>query len=197
MTAPTAREERRPRDLLLDVPLILQGPNCGCGLAAVAMGLNAAGIISRLEDLEQHPLVRPEMLKDWGLGPGRLGRVALACGAQATLIDASKKDVGTLFLRQGGRWIARDPHRRDVERCLAAGRPVVACIPDKRDAFEGSRGGSHWVVVRGVEDGEFLIHDPAPWRRATRCLPGYWAEWGCSLLVVEPPVVQSALEGVE
>ena len=192
----TADGKRRPGNVALEVPLIHQGPNCGCGLASVAMALNAAGILTKLEDLENHPLILPEMLKHWGIGPGRLGRVALACGAQATLIDSSRKDVGEIFLRKGGRWIPRDPGRADVERCVAAGRPVVACIPDKREAFEGSRGGSHWVVVRGIEDGEFLIHDPAPWRRATRCLPGYWELWGCSLLVIEPPVVRSALEGL-
>lgn len=179
--------------MLLPVPLILQGPNCGCGLASVAMALNHAGVDVTLEALETHPLILPRMLSSWGIGPGRLGRVALAHGARATLVDSSRRDVGERFLQSGGRWIEREPNRRDIDRCLAAGRPAVACIPDKREAFPNARGGSHWVVVRGVEDGEFLIHDPAPWRRATRCLPGYWEIWGCSLLVIEPAGAPPAL----
>jgi len=174
-------------DFLLDVPLIHQGPNCGCGLASIAMALNAAGIITRLEDLERHPLILPEMLRHWGIGPGRLGRLALACGAQVTIVDPAKKDVGDTFLRKGGRWIAREPQKADLERCLTGGRPAVACIPDKRDAFEGARGGSHWVVVVGMESGEFVIRDPAPWRKAVRCTPGYWEDWACSLIIVEGP----------
>jgi hypothetical protein len=182
-------------DVVLDVPLILQGPNCGCGLAATAMALCAAGVDARLTDLERHPLVLPKMLESWGIGPGRLGRIALALGARATLIDPSRKDVGASFLREGGRWVARGPSRGDIERALRAGFPAVACIPDKREAFPNSREGSHWVLVRGVERGEFLIHDPAPWRRATRCLPGYWESWTCSLLVVEPPGADGVFSG--
>ncbi|NUN50856.1 MAG: hypothetical protein HUU15_18775, partial [Candidatus Brocadiae bacterium] len=105
--------------MLLPVPLILQGPNCGCGLASVAMALNHAGVEVTLEALETHPLILPRMLASWGIGPGRLGRVALAHGARATLVDSSRRDVGERFLRSGGRWIEREPNRRDIDRCLA------------------------------------------------------------------------------
>ncbi|KAF0242011.1 MAG: hypothetical protein FD180_4154 [Planctomycetota bacterium] len=175
-----------PSGLLLDVPLVRQGPNCGCGLACVTMALKAARIPAELEDLERHALVLPVMLRSWGIGPGRLGRVALARGARATLIDPCRRDVGEMFLKSGGRWIEREPRKADIERCLAAGRAPVACIPDKDSAFGDRRPGSHWVVVIGRDGGDFRIHDPAPWRQAKKCAPGYWDRWECSLLLIEP-----------
>lgn len=171
---------------ILPVPLVRQGPNCGCGLAAVTMALQASGIAAELEELEKHPLILPQMLQSWGIGPGRLGRVALACGARATLIDSSRRDVGEIFLRNGGNWIEREPRKADIEECLAAEHPPVVCIPDKDVAFGDRRQGSHWVVVIGSEGGEFRIHDPAPWRQAKRCTPGYWDQWACSLLLIQP-----------
>lgn len=177
----------RTGDRLLDVPLVRQGPNCGCGLACVTMALKAARIEAELEDLERHPLILPKFLQSWGIGPGRLGRVALAHGARATLIDASRRDVGATFLRGGGRWVAREPRKADIERCLDAGRAPIVCIPDKDLAFGDRRPGSHWVVVVGRESGEFRIHDPAPWRQAKKCAPGYWERWACSLLVLQGP----------
>ncbi len=179
-------ETERPGEILLDVPLVRQGPNCGCGLACVTMALKASGIGAELEQLERHPLILPRMLQSWGIGPGRLGRVALACGARATLVDGSRRDVGEMFLKAGGRWVEREPRKADIERCLAAGRAPVVCIPDKDLAFGDRRPGSHWVVVIGHEQGNFRIHDPAPWRQAKRCTPGYWERWACSLLLVEP-----------
>lgn len=181
-------------DLRLDVPLVRQGPNCGCGLASVVMGLKAAGIAAELEELERHRLVDRRMLQSWGIGPGRLGRIALAHGARATLIDPCRKDVGDLFLKGGGRWIARDPRKSDIARCLAAGRPAIACIPDKDIAFGDRRPGSHWIVVHGVQGGDFAIHDPAPWRQAKKCSPGYWDVWSCSLLLIEPSGAPHAFE---
>ncbi|MCE9583335.1 MAG: hypothetical protein K8T20_12690 [Planctomycetes bacterium] len=175
-----------PADFVLDVPLVRQGPNCGCGLAAVTMALKAARITAELEDLEKHRLILPSMLQSWGIGPGRLGRVALACGARATLVDSCRRDVGEIFLRSGGKWVQRLPRRDDIDRCLAAGRAPVVCIPDKDLAFGDRRPGSHWVVVVGAEGGEYRIHDPAPWRQAKKCSPGYWDRWECSLLLVEP-----------
>ena len=81
-----------PTETLLQVPLVRQGPNCGCGLAAVTMALKSTGHDVELEALEKHPLILPQMLQSWGIGPGRLGRVALACGARADPV------VGEVFI---------------------------------------------------------------------------------------------------
>jgi hypothetical protein len=174
-------------DFTLPVPLVRQGDNCGCGLAAIAMCMRFHGAPVRLRDLERHRLVRPEFLTRWGVGPGRLGRVALEMGFPVTIIDSEPRDVGRLFPAAGGRWVRRDPRKADILAALRSGIPAVACIPRKSKAFAGcTQHGSHWVVVIGVEGGEFVLHDPAPWRKATRCVPGYWDDWGCSLLVVHP-----------
>ena len=170
------------------MPLVRQGNNCGCGLAAIAMCLRFHGLPVRLRDLEMHRLIRPEFLSRWGIGPGRIGRTALAFGCPVTIIDPDARDVGKRFVKDGGHWVAREPRKSDISKALREGIPAVACIPKKSDAFEGcTQHGSHWITVTGVRGGEFVLHDPAPWRKATSCMPGYWDDWGCSLILVHPP----------
>lgn len=175
------------QDFLLPVPVLRQGNNAGCGLASIAMALNHAGVRITVPELERHPLVQPQMLSEWGLGPGRLGRIALSFGVPVTLVDAEPRDVGKSFVKEGGRWVQREPHRGDILDWLSRRVAPVVCIPDRRKAFkESTRPGSHWVVACGLDQGEIRIHDPAPWRKAERCVPGYWHEWRCTLLAIEP-----------
>lgn len=174
------------KPIQLAVPLIRQNNNCGCGLAAINTVLMYGGDTATLHELERHPLILPVFLDSWGIGPGRLGRVALARGFDVTLIDPEARVVGKKFVDEGGRWVRRDPRRADIEKALDEEVPCVACIPDKTEAFAGAtHHGSHWIVVTGRDaQGELIIHDPAPWRKAVRCKPGYWDAWGCSLLVI-------------
>lgn len=174
-------------DFVLPVPLHRQGHNAGCGLASIAMALTHAGIDVTVPDLEKHPLVLPQMLGGWGIGPGRLGRIARSFGVPVTLIDSEARDVGKRFVAMGGEWVRREPTKDDILAWLARGVAPVVCIPDKTKAFPGtSHHGSHWVTAIGVEGGEIRIHDPAPWRKAERCAPGYWDEWRCSLIAIQP-----------
>ena len=170
----------------LAVPGIRQNNNCGCGLAAINAVMAFEGDTATLHELERHKLVMPIFLDSWGLGPGRLGRVAIARGFDVTLIDPETKVIGKRFVDEGGHWVRRAPCKADIDRALDEGVPCVACIPDKREAFAGTtHPGSHWIVVCGRDSrGEFVIHDPAPWRKATRCVTGYWDTWACSLIVI-------------
>ena len=177
-----------PREIILDVPILRQMNWTSCGLASVNMAMRYHGLVVTERALEKHPLVQERFLRRFGFGPGRLGRIALSFGFAVTLIDADLRDVGARFAAEGGDWVRREPNRRDILRALREARPVVACIPDTSEAFGGTRHGSHWVVVRGVRGGELLIHDPAPWRRARRCVPRYWREWGCSMMVIGPRI---------
>lgn len=172
------------REFILDVPILRQVNWASCGLASVNMAMRYLGLVVSERALERHKLVHERYLRHYGFGPGRLGRIALSFGFDVTMIDAELRDVGRRFTAEGGRWVRREPNRRDILKALQGGRPAVVCIPDTSEAFGGTRHGSHWVVVRGVRDDEFLIHDPAPWRRARRCMPGYWRDWGCSMMVV-------------
>jgi hypothetical protein len=184
----------RSGDIELPVPVIRQQNWASCGLAAINMCMRYLGLVITEKGLAANRLVRPEFLRRHGFGPGRLGRIALSYSFDVTIIDADPRDVGSLFVREGGRWIPRDPNRRDIETALREGVPVTACIPDKSEAFENcTHRGSHWVVVRGIADGEFLIHDPAPWRKATRCKPGYWDSWACSMIVVRKARARSRM----
>jgi hypothetical protein len=179
--------DEAPSEIRLDVPLVRQGPNCGCGIAAICMAMNYHGHRVSIRELERHRLLWPRMLARDGIGPGRLGRIVLAHGFGVTIVDPVARDVGKLFVAEGGDWVAEPPTRRHIVEWLAGGHPVVACIPDKTLAFEGcTHHGSHWVTIHSLVDGDFLIHDPAPWRKATRCKPGYWNLWSCSLIVVRP-----------
>lgn len=172
----------------LDVPIMRQGDNCGCGIAAIGMVMRFLGMPISIRDLETHPLVLPRMLHRDGIGPGRLGRIALSLGFPVTIVDPSARDVGRLFVRAGGQWVREPPTLRHILEWLDRGVPVVVCIPDRRRAFEGTtRAGSHWVTIHAADGPELLIHDPAPWRKATRCRPGYWETWSCSLIAVGPP----------
>lgn len=173
------------RPIELDVPLARQVNWCSCGIAALIMAMKHRAVHVTERALESHPLVRREFLMKHGFGPGRLGRIALAHGLRATLIDPEESDVGRRFVAEGGRWVRRAPDKKDLYDALKRSIAPVICIPNKREAFEGSNStGSHWVTVHAFRDGEFLIHDPAPWRRATRCKPGYWDRWNCSALLV-------------
>ena len=172
----------------LEVPHVLQGHNAGCGLGAICMSLRYHGLGVTVPELEQHRLVLPRMLRRHGIGPGRLGRIALTFGCPVTIVDPDAKDVGALFSREGGRWLAEAPSRRRIVSALLEGNPVVACIPDKTMAFEGcTHRGSHWITIHSIQQGELVIHDPAPWRKVTRCKPGYWESWSCSMIVIGPP----------
>lgn len=181
MTAATA--------ISLDVPIVRQNRNAGCGLASLTMALLYHGVPVTLGELERHRLVRPIFLSSWGIGPGRIGRIALTFGVPVTIVDPSPRDVGRQFVRDGGAWRREIPSWRHIDSALADMRPVIACIPNKIEAFDGvTHPGSHWIVVTGRDArGEFTIHDPAPWRMATRCRPGYWKQWNCSMIVVGPP----------
>ena len=172
-------------DGLLPVPLLRQQNVCSCGLASMNMVFHFYGLNLPERELEKNHLVRREFLQRHGFGPGRLGRIALTYGYKVELIEPDDAEVGARFEKEGGRWLRRAPAKADIEGCLASGVPTVACIPDKSKAFENcSHRGSHWVTVTGHRDGEFAIHDPAPWRKAVRCKPGYWESWGCSLIAI-------------
>lgn len=184
MTPPSGNTRR----LHLPVPLVRQGNNCGCGLAAICMSMNYHGVPVTIHDLERHALVLPRMLHRDGIGPGRLGRIALAYGCQVRIVDPDARDVGKLFVREGGEWLAEPPAKRHIVEALTSGLPVVACIPDKTEAFEAcTHHGSHWITIRGLEGEDPVIHDPAPWRKAERCKAGYWDRWTCSMLVIGAP----------
>jgi hypothetical protein len=172
-------------DVLLSVPNMQQGYNAGCGLASIGMALAHAGVPVTVAELERHPLVLPSMLKHWGLGPGRLARIARSFGVPVTLIEPSRREVGTRFVTEGGAWLPRTPTETDICELLRRGVPPVVCIPDKTKAFAGTtHHGSHWVIVVGSTAGDLRIQDPAPWRKVDRCLPGYWATWRCSLIAI-------------
>jgi hypothetical protein len=180
-----ASPDGAPRDLVLPVAMVQQGYNAGCGLAAICMALNYHGVGVGVRDLEQHPLVLPRMLRRDGLGPGRLGRIALSYGCRVQIVDPCLRDVGVMFVREGGSWRREPPSRRHILEAIATRNPVVACIPDKAEAFDGcNHHGSHWITIRGIEDGDVRFHDPAPWRRVDRCKPGYWESWRCSMIVI-------------
>lgn len=176
------------KDVALDVPVIRQQNWASCGLAALNMAMRFHGLVVTEKGLEANRLVGAELLRRFGFGPGRLGRVALSYGFDVTIVDPAPRDVGRMFVRDGGRWVRRAPSRRDIEAALRDGVPAVVCIPDKADAFENcNHHGSHWVTVIGRRRGELLIHDPAPWRKATRCKPGYWDGWNCTMIAVRKP----------
>ncbi len=175
------------KSIHLDVPLARQVNWCSCGLAALTMAMRHSGVTVTEKSMESHPLVTRGFLQKHGFNPGRLGRIALSFGLRVTLIDADPDGVGSLFEKHGGRWLRRNPDERDLYEALAAGIAPVACIPNKREAFEGSNSaGSHWITLHGYEDGDFVFHDPAPWRKATRCKPGYWKTWRCSTILASP-----------
>ncbi len=170
------------------MPLVRQGNNCGCGLAAICMVMNYHGVPVTIHDLERHKLVQPRMLHRDGIGPGRLGRIALTYGCGVRIVDPEARDVGKLFVREGGDWVAEPPTKRHIVDAVQGGLPVVACIPDKSVAFDGcTHPGSHWITIRGMEGEEPVIHDPAPWRKAERCRVGYWDRWDCSMILILPP----------
>lgn len=172
--------------LILPVPHLHQGHNAGCGLASIAMALRHAGVAITVPELERHRMVHPLMLQRWGLGPGRLARIARSFGVRVTLIEPSRREAGTRFVAEGGTWRHRAPTEKDLRTLLARGVPPVVCIPDKTEAFAGcTHHGSHWIVVVGAEHGDLRILDPAPWRKIDRCLPGYWSTWRCSLIAIE------------
>jgi hypothetical protein len=174
-----------PKDILLPVPLLRQKFWCSCGLASIVMAMKSQGFRKGEEEMGDNPLIQRRFLRRYGFGPGRLGRIALSYGYEVTIIDGEPRDVGVSFGEGGGIHIRRDPTWRDILDCLERGIPAVCCIPDKREAFENcSHGGSHWVTIRGYRGGDFLIHDPAPWRKAPRCRAGYWLRWGCSLIAI-------------
>ncbi len=174
-------------DVMLTVPYQPQGYNAGCGLGSLAMALGFAGVKVTVPELEQNRLVSPRMLKHWGIGPGRLARIARTYGVRVTLIEPSRREAGTRFVAEGGAWLHRAPNEADLRDFLKRGVPSVVCIPDKTDAFAGcTHHGSHWVVVVGSVGCDLRIQDPAPWRTVDRCLPGYWATWRCSLIAIEP-----------
>jgi hypothetical protein len=173
------------RKILLDVPILRQQNWCSCGLTSVNMVLRHHGLTVTERALEKHPLVRPNFLNRHGFGPGRLARIALSFGFAVTLIEPDPREAGRRFTREGGHWLRRSPAKSDLVEALDRRIPAVACIPDTGEAFGGTRHGSHWVVVRGLQRGDLVIHDPAPWRRAVRCVPGYWDDWRCSLILIQ------------
>jgi len=176
------------KDIQLEVPLARQVNWCSCGVAALIMAMKHKRVHVTERGLESHPLVKREFLMKHGFGPGRLGRIALSHGLKVTIIDPEKSDVGTKFVAEGGRWIRRAPTARDLYEALAKDVAPVVCIPNKREAFEGSNStGSHWVTLHSYRAGNFLLHDPAPWRKATQCKPGYWQRWNCSAILVDGP----------
>lgn len=184
----TAKKRVRKGDILLPLPHVHQGYNAGCGLGAMCMVFNYHGLDVNVAELERHPLVLPRMLRKDGIGPGRLGRIALSLGFPVQIVDPSARDVGKSFVREGGDWVAEAPKKSHILHWLYRGVPVVACIPDKTLAFEGCKHhGSHWITLRGVESGELLLRDPAPWRSVERCKPGYWDIWSCTMLAIQPP----------
>ncbi len=184
MTPPSGNTRR----LHLPVPLVRQGNNCGCGLAAICMVMNYHGIPVTIHDLERHKLVLPRMLHRDGIEPNRLGRIALSYGCRVRITDPDVGDPWTMFRREGGEYVPEAPSKRHIAEALRSGLPVVACIPDKTFAFEEcTHHGSHWITIRGMEGEEPVIHDPAPWRKAERCKPGYWDRWDCSMIVIQPP----------
>jgi len=181
-------------DIRLKVPLLHQKNWCACGLAAINMVMRFHRFHITEPELERNPLCERRFLDRLGFNPGRLGRIALSYGFKTTIIDCDPSVIGKMFTGEGGKHRVRDPNVRDIDRSLDKGIPLVACIPDKSDAFPYSNSrGSHWVVIRARAGGNYLINDPAPWRRATRCRPGYWREWACSLIRIEPTARQLKL----
>ncbi len=175
------------KPIRLDVPLARQVNWCSCGLAALTMAMRHHGVTVTEKGMESHPLVTREFLQKHGFNPGRLGRIALSFGFRVTLIDADPEGIGSTFTKEGGRWLKRDPNHRDLHDALTSNIAPVACIPNKREAFAGSNSaGSHWVTLHSFENGDFVFHDPAPWRKATHCKPGYWKSWNCSAILVSP-----------
>jgi hypothetical protein len=171
----------------LDVPLARQVNWCSCGLAAITMAMRHHAVNVTEKGMESHPLVTRGYLQKYGFNPGRLGRIALSFGFHVTLIDPDLDVVGRKFVEEGGRWVRRDPRKRDLYDALKRNVAPVVCIPNKREAFEGSNSaGSHWITLHTYEKGEFVFHDPAPWRKATRCKPGYWDGWRCSAILISP-----------
>ena len=174
------------RSIGLKVPLLYQKNWCACGLAAVNMVMRHHGFHITERELERNPLCERRFLHKLGFNPGRLGRIAMSYGFRSTIIDCDPSVIGKMFVREGGKHKVRDPGVQDIDAALERRIPVVVCIPDKSQAFPNSPSrGSHWVVIRARARGDYLINDPAPWRRATRCLPGYWKDWACSLIRIE------------
>lgn len=173
------------KNLSLDVPILRQANWCSCGIASINMAMRHHGLSITEKAIEKNPLVTREYLQKYGFNPGRLGRIALSYGFRVTVIDPEPEVVGSLFVKAGGTWERRAPNREDLYRALERNIAPVICIPDKQDAFEGSTStGSHWVTVHEFRDGEFFIHDPSPWRKATRCKQGYWERWDCSAVLI-------------
>ena len=173
------------KPIALDVPIVRQANWCSCGIAAINMAMRRYGLSISEKAIEKNPLVTRPFLQKYGFNPGRLGRIALSYGFQVTMIDPEAEGVGTRFQKEGGRWEARLPHRGDLYRGLSAGIAPVVCIPNKQEAFEGSTSsGSHWVTIHAFKNGDFLLHDPSPWRKATHCKPGYWDRWDCSAILI-------------
>jgi hypothetical protein len=174
------------RPVRLEVPLARQVNWCSCGLAAVTMAMRHHGVMVSERAMEDHPLVTREYLQKLGFNPGRLGRIALSFGFKVAIIDPERAVVGARFARDGGVWVRRAPSKRDLYEALAANIAPVVCIPNKQEAFEGSNStGSHWITLHSYREGEFWFHDPAPWRKATRCKAGYWDTWRCSAILIQ------------
>lgn len=172
----------------LDVPIVRQANWCSCGIAAINMAMRHHGLAISEKAIEKNPLVTRSFLQKYGFNPGRLGRIALSYGFDVTVIDSDEEYVGKQFVREGGRWECRPPNPEDLYRALARSVAPVVCIPNKQEAFEGSTSsGSHWVTVHSFQHGDFHLHDPSPWRKATRCKPGYWDRWACSAILIARP----------
>lgn len=175
------------RDVTLEVPIVRQANWCSCGIASINMAMRRHGLSISEKAIEKNPLVTRDLLQKYGFNPGRLGRIALSYGFDVTIIDPDDACVGSLFEKQGGRREKRAPRKSDLHRALCEGIPPVVCIPNKQEAFEGSTSnGSHWVTIHSCVGGDFRLHDPSPWRKATHCLPGYWDRWGCSAILIRP-----------
>ncbi len=173
------------KDVSLAVPIVRQANWCSCGIAAINMAMRHHGLGLSEKALERNPLVTREYLQKYGFNPGRLGRIALSYGFDVTVIDTDEEVVGRQFVSEGGTWIRRAPARDDLYRALRSNVAPVVCIPNKQEAFEGSTSrGSHWVTVHSARGGDFLLHDPSPWRKATSCKPGYWQRWNCSAILI-------------
>lgn len=176
------------KGIALDVPILRQTNWCSCGIASINMAMRHLGLEITEKAIERNRLVTRDLLQKYGFNPGRLGRIALSYGFDVTIIDPDGTCVGSRFLREGGRWQGRSPCKEDLYRALERNVAPVICIPNKEEAFEGSTsGGSHWVTIHSFQGGEFLLHDPSPWRKATRCKPGYWDRWDCSAILIKKP----------